>query len=392
MELIIGAFILAGVILVTGMIVLWGESSGLFGKFYFLKVEMDHVAGLREGAPVKIGGVRVGSVTDIRMEPDTIVILLKIEYGQDIHTDADARIATAGIVGDAFLELIRGTERGSYLAKVEDPTAEEVPLIQGEPPVSMDVVLARVDEIGQDVSSIVSSLEEIIADPRVQQGIKETVENIRVASGDARSLLSRLRDSAGQVDAVIADVRETTGRIREVSGTVQDAVNRTVGDEENIRRINDTLAQVHRASQAIGERSEEIGAIIGNTRGLTEDARGLVTDARVVASKGREIADRVGPDKGILTFFTQDDIVGDVQEIIQGFKSLVEDKGIMRLMQLWKYAEVIADKKLEEWGSRGLSSAELTRKVLDALEEDDLVGREEEAKEIIEWRETYGEE
>ena len=67
-EMAIGATILVAILLLTMMLLVWGNSSTFLSKHYWVVVLMDNVGGLREGAPVKIGGVQIGKVSSIQLQ------------------------------------------------------------------------------------------------------------------------------------------------------------------------------------------------------------------------------------------------------------------------------------------------------------------------------------
>jgi ABC-type transporter Mla subunit MlaD len=68
-------------------------------------------AGLREGAPVRIAGVDVGSVRSVRVRPELretpaeVVMVLITPYEMKIPNDATVSVATAGVLGNAYAEI-----------------------------------------------------------------------------------------------------------------------------------------------------------------------------------------------------------------------------------------------------------------------------------------------
>jgi ABC-type transporter Mla subunit MlaD len=69
------------------------------------------VNGLRPGAKVKLAGVDVGTVRDVRAQPmdkacpGAIAMELRTPYELKIPADSVATTATAGILGEAYLEI-----------------------------------------------------------------------------------------------------------------------------------------------------------------------------------------------------------------------------------------------------------------------------------------------
>ena len=78
---------------------------------YRVTANFDDVAELRKQAPVKIGGVTVGLVEDIQLDPVTFQaeLTLRIDHRfSDIPTDTSASILTAGILGNRYVGLEPG--------------------------------------------------------------------------------------------------------------------------------------------------------------------------------------------------------------------------------------------------------------------------------------------
>ena len=76
-----------------------------------LKTCFQDVNGLRAGAKVKLAGVDVGTVRDVRAQPmdkacpGAIAMELRTPYELKIPADSVASTATAGILGETYLEI-----------------------------------------------------------------------------------------------------------------------------------------------------------------------------------------------------------------------------------------------------------------------------------------------
>lgn len=78
---------------------------------YIVSARFSNVADLKERAPVKIGGVSVGLVDSISLDPvmfDAIVKMRIDERFADIPTDTSASILTSGVLGDRYVGLEPG--------------------------------------------------------------------------------------------------------------------------------------------------------------------------------------------------------------------------------------------------------------------------------------------
>lgn len=81
------------------------------GPTYALKARFTNVGQLKLRAPVKIAGVRIGSVSDIQLEPDRLeaLVTLAIDNRYDqLPDDSAAAVFTSGLLGDQYVALKPG--------------------------------------------------------------------------------------------------------------------------------------------------------------------------------------------------------------------------------------------------------------------------------------------
>ncbi|MCW8087154.1 outer membrane lipid asymmetry maintenance protein MlaD [Sabulicella glaciei] len=75
-----------------------------------LTAEFDRVDGLASGADVRIAGVRVGSITGLRINPETFMAEVTFRVGSDIRlpTDSSAEITSEGLLGGKYISIVPG--------------------------------------------------------------------------------------------------------------------------------------------------------------------------------------------------------------------------------------------------------------------------------------------
>lgn len=111
-EIFVGLFLLAGIL---SLVMLAFQVSGLVNivgrNGYAVTADFDNIGDLRIRAPVSIGGVRVGEVTAIQLNPTTFkaVVTMHINPNQNaIPTDSTASIFTEGLLGSNYISLSPG--------------------------------------------------------------------------------------------------------------------------------------------------------------------------------------------------------------------------------------------------------------------------------------------
>ncbi|KAF1712303.1 outer membrane lipid asymmetry maintenance protein MlaD [Pseudoxanthomonas kalamensis DSM 18571] len=112
LEFAVGAFLLLAL---ASLLVLAFASTNrnfsLGGNSYPLTARFTNLGQLRLQAPVKIGGVTVGRVADIQLDPVRFesIVTLDIEHKfADLPADTSAGIYTSGLLGENYIGLSPG--------------------------------------------------------------------------------------------------------------------------------------------------------------------------------------------------------------------------------------------------------------------------------------------
>ncbi|MEJ2230788.1 MAG: outer membrane lipid asymmetry maintenance protein MlaD [Nitrospirales bacterium] len=108
LELVVGLFVLVGVICLGYLAIKLGKLELVGGDYYELQAEFSSTSGLKNGASVEIAGVEVGRVKSIGLKDDRAQVVLGIRDGVKLYDDAIASIKTRGIIGEKFMELSPG--------------------------------------------------------------------------------------------------------------------------------------------------------------------------------------------------------------------------------------------------------------------------------------------
>jgi phospholipid/cholesterol/gamma-HCH transport system substrate-binding protein len=112
LEFAVGAFLLLA--LASLLVLALASTNGKFGfgrHTYPLKARFTNLGQLRTAAPVKIGGVVIGDVADIQLDPvkfDAVVTLAIDDRYKDLPADTSAGILTGGLLGESYIGLQPG--------------------------------------------------------------------------------------------------------------------------------------------------------------------------------------------------------------------------------------------------------------------------------------------
>ena len=131
-EVAVGAFVIFGFACFAFIAIKLGTVQLLDGGRYSLTARFGNVSGLKAGAAVEIGGVKVGAVRSIDVDPKNFEARVTLDIDPGIHVPADsiASVRTSGIIGDKFIKITPGGDDknladGSAISETESAISLE---------------------------------------------------------------------------------------------------------------------------------------------------------------------------------------------------------------------------------------------------------------------------
>ncbi|HKO01792.1 MAG TPA: MlaD family protein, partial [Thermoanaerobaculia bacterium] len=249
---------------------------GILG-FFILKIEdlsfgrkktrqltaiFDNVAGLDEKSGVRVAGVRKGKVTRIATTPDgRAKVTLELDDDVQLRTNATARVANLGLLGEKYVEIDPGTPNA--------PIAQGDNIqLRGTAPASIDDVTSQISDIATDVKAITASLRGAIGGPQGQQRISDILENTRNITDQVRALIAANR---ANVDATLLNARVVSEQLRteipQLAASI-DRVAQSIGGtvNENRKDVREIVENLKKLSTDLKTTSDNLGSITGQVR------------------------------------------------------------------------------------------------------------------------------
>jgi phospholipid/cholesterol/gamma-HCH transport system substrate-binding protein len=289
----VGLFLLAGLLMAALAVFAIGEKSGLFESKANVFVFFDDVSGLVEGAPVRLAGLDVGTVSKIELperldrREARVTLSIKSKYKRRIRSDSVALIDSKGLLGDKIINIALGTA-----GKPELPEGGVLPTRKAP---SIEHLMSNVDDAISSITQVTKS-----ADTAIQQlttgqmrgdigRIAASTANIlgQVEHGDGFAHRALYDPQYGQeIEGILVETRATITRLRE---TV-DRVDRTVAAVERgdgmaheiiygemgkatMAGLRDATAELSQIMRAVREGDGLLHGLIfeqDNARSLTE--------------------------------------------------------------------------------------------------------------------------
>jgi phospholipid/cholesterol/gamma-HCH transport system substrate-binding protein len=178
----VGLFIVITLAVLGVSVFLIGSRESMFRSNYKVRADFANVSGLDEGADVRVGGIRKGSVKAIQLpkEPNGKVVVL-MDLDKDTHSivrkDSIASIKSAGLLGDKFVEISFGS--------VESAELHSGDTIASSPPL--------------DVSDLFAKANQLLGTAQA------SLENIQSASANIDAITAKVNGGQGTIGALIND-------------------------------------------------------------------------------------------------------------------------------------------------------------------------------------------
>jgi phospholipid/cholesterol/gamma-HCH transport system substrate-binding protein len=178
----LGLFLFAALLMLGAGVFLIGQKQFLFHRTYPLNAEFRNASGLLQGAPVRVAGLRKGTVKHILL-PDRADGAIRVEMKMDaatravIRKDSKASISAEGLVGDRFVEIAMGTDKGEPI--------HDGDTLRGEAAIELADVMKKFDG--------------------VMDSARGAVENAAVAVNSLKSISAKIDTGQGTVGALIND-------------------------------------------------------------------------------------------------------------------------------------------------------------------------------------------
>lgn len=226
---------------------------------YEVRIVFDSIAGLAVDSEVRLAGVRVGRVTDIELTEDgqaEVAIRLR-DPEIRLRQDAVASVASAGLLGEKYLELTAGS-----------PGQEIVPsggYIRSGPAVSIDQMVAVMNGIAADFRDTTESINNVFGTEAGEARMQRILDNLERMSAEAELMVAGNRDA---VNATMGNVEDLTARLNETLPAVVDETRTLIADidglvEGNEERVGAALDELRSLLSSLDRSAATLEDIVG---------------------------------------------------------------------------------------------------------------------------------
>ena len=276
-QLKVGITVIVASLTLGLLLFLMSGTAGLFTPRIILKAYFDDAQGLRQGAPVRLSGVDIGNINTIRIVPDKdkqqtpVEITMKVstKYSYDMRRDSTTSIETAGVLGEAFINIdssqaVGGpVHDGDTLPTQVHPDFNQVVKASQSTLQNMDALLKRADRILAFAESGKGSLGKLIYDPTLYNRFSATVadfqqivDQISSGQGSLGALISR-NDAYDKFLSTLDKMNSVIDDMQQGKGTA----GKFLKDPSLYNNANDTIANLKKVTDDINAGKGTLGRL-----------------------------------------------------------------------------------------------------------------------------------
>ncbi len=214
------------------------------------------IGGLRTGAPVQVAGVRSGKVSSIELEGTQVRVTFEVDRKIRLGDRSEAAIKTKSLLGSKFVDV---TTRGH--GKLDDA----IPVDRTTSPYELP------DALG-DLATTISGLNTT----QVSDSLATLAETFQSTPPDVREAVQGLSMFSETIDRRNGELRELLASARQVTGVLGERSDQIAA---LIRNTNSLLVALQQQSVALDQISGDISAFSRQVSGLVAENRSQLRPA-----------------------------------------------------------------------------------------------------------------
>jgi phospholipid/cholesterol/gamma-HCH transport system substrate-binding protein len=262
-QLKVGVIVLISTVILVTLLFLMTSSSGLGILSHKLTVVtyFENSAGLKTGAAVNLQGVTIGTVKTVtidnsperKLTPVKVVMKLDDKNAAALKKDSKASLSTVGVLGDTIVDINSQfavgppLQDGDVLKTTETPSLTDVVKASQGTIESLNVILAKMNVIVDNIQSGKGSIGQLINNPDLYNKANSTVDELLRLEKN----LNAGRGSIGKLmtdDALYNRLNDTVAKLDNIANNLEGGKG-TAGmllkDDSLYKNLNSTLAHAN---------------------------------------------------------------------------------------------------------------------------------------------------
>ncbi|MDX1684998.1 MAG: MlaD family protein [Saprospiraceae bacterium] len=273
----LGLFVILALAVFTYALYRVSNKADLFKGSMDIIATFEDVRGLQPGNNVRFAGINIGSVEDIRLQGDTMVVVI-MNVVEDATTymrkDAIATIGSNGLVGNMLVNITPGPGKSDYITH-----GDTIASTSGRWTAEM---MGNLSTTSTDLTSITSNLNQIVHKINKGQGTLSLLLNDESMAEDMKGLINDLRQSGNELRKVSRKANDIMKDLDHGKGVLGKLISDTIAADKIDKLLSsmDTMvstnipmlmSELQKSGKNLSSTTEQLKSVIDNLdqKGLT---------------------------------------------------------------------------------------------------------------------------
>jgi phospholipid/cholesterol/gamma-HCH transport system substrate-binding protein len=287
----VGLFVLV-TLLAIATFCLWAANVQTKDQYtsYFIRFS-GSVAQLRVDSSVLFGGIPVGRVSDVRIDPENTELArvdVIIRNGTPIRQDSEASMELQGIAGGVALQISRGSRSAELLKPGQEIRSATSPL---------EKLARKLPNLLDQASSVADRLNTMLSDDN-QKAFTTAIQNLQQLSINLNKATEHVPEAVTTAQQAMQNIAAASGEFQKLAAQLQGTVGNVQGN------VQHTTQDISKAAQNFAEAANRLTAVIDENRAPLKQFTGsalyqtteLVNDLRQLVSSMTRIAEQIERD------------------------------------------------------------------------------------------------
>ncbi len=261
-----------------------------FKSGYHISALFNNAQELKVGDRVKMAGVEIGRVEEIKLRDNKVVVTMKIHKDAGVKTDSTATVKFTGLMGQNFVAIDFGSKTA--------PVADDTTVLAANEQADLSSLMAKLDSVASGVENLTKSFtgdkidnllgpftdflkanrEPLTATIAHLQSISSQISEGKGTVGrlifddalysTALNTVSNLQSAGEEIKATVTDARKVIGQINSGQGTI----GKLVKEEKLYNETTESMTNLKEILQKINQGQGTVGKLI-NDQDFLRDAK-----------------------------------------------------------------------------------------------------------------------
>jgi len=296
-EVRVGLFLVVAFFILIALFELVGKET-LFERMVEYRTSFKSIPGLKVGDPVRLAGVDIGTVKEIRVVGARVEVVMRVKPGTPVKTDSVATIKLTSLLGTNFVDLTFGSPTA--------PMAPDGALLASSEPPDLNTLLARLNDAAGDIQTLAKQFNE---------GLGKSMEPLASAFQSMDKIAKKIENGQGTLGKLIVDdslyreIQGIAGSLNKVSEQIahgQGTLGKLVSDDTMYKDLQamttdlrGSMSTFNRMMRDVESGKGTLGKLVKD-EGLYNEARQTLTEARTTLGSFRSMSQKISQGQGTL--------------------------------------------------------------------------------------------